>query len=49
MLNAEGVAIDMKDEEDDPVSSSDNLGFNIGARPDSSAKEDQIAVEPEYQ
>ena len=49
VLNAEGVAIDMKDEEDDPVSSSDDLGFNIGARPDSSAKEDQIAVEPEYQ
>ena len=49
VLNAEGVAIDMKDEEDDPIPS-DDLGFNIGARPDSSAKEDQIAVdEPEYQ
>ena len=49
VLNADGVAIDMKDEEDDPVSSSDDLGFNIGARPDSSAKEDQIISEPEYQ
>ena len=49
VLNAEGVAIDMKDEEDDPVSSSDDLGFNIGARPDAAAKEDQIIDEPEYQ
>ncbi|MBS7075250.1 MAG: DNA-directed RNA polymerase subunit beta, partial [Bifidobacterium longum] len=49
VLNAEGVAIDMKDEEDDPVSSADDLGFNIGARPDAAAKEDQKAEEPEYQ
>ena len=48
MLNAEGVAIDMKDEDDDPSSSAD-LGFNIGARPDAAAKEDQKAPEPEYQ
>ena len=33
VLNAEGVAIDMKDEDDDPASSADDLGFNIGARP----------------
>ena len=32
VLNAEGVAIDMKDEDDDPASSADDLGFNIGAR-----------------
>ena len=48
MLNAEGVAIDMKDEDDDPSSSAD-LGFNIGARPDAAAKEDQVAEEPEFQ
>ena len=48
VLNAEGVAIDMKDEDDDPSSSAD-LGFNIGARPDAAAKEDQKAEEPEYQ
>ena len=48
VLNAEGVAIDMKDEDDDPSSSAD-LGFNIGARPDAAAKEDQKAPEPEYQ
>ncbi len=41
VLNAEGVAIDMKDEDDDPASSADDLGFNIGARPDAAAKEDQ--------
>ena len=49
VLNAEGVAIDMKDEDDDPSTSSDDLGFNIGARPDAAAKEDQKAEEPEYQ
>ena len=49
VLNAEGVAIDMKDEDDDPASSADDLGFNIGARPDAAAKEDQKAEEPEYQ
>ena len=48
VLNAEGVAIDMKDEDDDPVSSSNDLGFNIGARPDAAAKADQVADEPEY-
>lgn len=37
VLNAEGVAIDMKAEDDDPVSSSNDLGFNIGARPDAAA------------
>ena len=26
-----------------------DLGFNIGARPDAAAKEDQKAEEPEYQ
>ena len=31
--------IDMKDEDDDPMSASDDLGFNIGARPDAAAKE----------
>ncbi len=46
VLNAEGVAIDMKDEDDDPASSADDLGFNIGARPDAAAKEDQKAEEP---
>ena len=46
VLNAEGVAIDMKDEDDDPSTSSDDLGFNIGARPDAAAKEDQVAEEP---
>ena len=49
VLNAEGVAIDMKDEDDDPSTSSDDLGFNIGARPDAAAKEDQVAEEPEFQ
>ena len=49
VLNAEGVAIDMRDEEDDPVAASDDLGFNIGARPETAAKEDQAASEPEYQ
>ena len=33
VLNADGVAIDMKDEDDDPVSQSNDLGFNISARP----------------
>ena len=49
MLNADGVAIDMKEEDDDPSTSSDDLGFNIGARPDAAAKEDQVAEEPEFQ
>ena len=49
VLNAEGQAIDMKDEDDDPMSASDDLGFNIGARPDAAAKEDQAVEEPEYQ
>jgi DNA-directed RNA polymerase subunit beta len=48
VLNAEGVAIDMSDEDDDDMSSSEDLGFNIGARPDASAKEEQAAPEPEY-
>ena len=48
VLNAEGVAIDMKAEDDDPVSSSNDLGFNIGARPDAAAKADQVVDEPEY-
>ena len=39
----------MKDEDDDPVSSSEDLGFNIGARPDAAAKADQVVDEPEYQ
>ncbi|WP_169331232.1 DNA-directed RNA polymerase subunit beta [Alloscardovia criceti] len=37
VLNAEGVAIDMREEDSDPVSATDDLGFNIGARPDASA------------
>ena len=49
VLNADGVAIDMKEEDDDPSASSDDLGFNIGARPDAAAKEDQVAEEPEFQ
>ena len=49
VLNAEGVAIDMKDEDDDPSASSDDLGFNIGARPDAVAKADQVVEEPEFQ
>ena len=49
VLNAEGVAIDMKDEDDDPSTSSDDLGFNIGARPDAAAKEDHVVEEPEFQ
>ena len=49
VLNAEGVAIDMKDEDDDPSNASDDLGFNIGARPDAQAKEEQAAEEPEFQ
>mgnify|MGYP001174078570 FL=1 len=39
----------MKDEDDDPSASSDDLGFNIGARPDAVAKADQVAEEPEFQ
>ncbi|KFJ02332.1 DNA-directed RNA polymerase subunit beta [Bifidobacterium thermacidophilum] len=48
VLNADGQAIDMREEDDDPASNSNDLGFNIGARPDASAKEDQAAEEPEY-
>lgn len=48
VLNAESVAIDLNDAEDDPVGSSNDLGFNIGARPDASAKDDQAASQPEY-
>ena len=36
VLNAEGQVIDMKEEDDDPQSETDDLGFNIGARPDAS-------------
>lgn len=49
VLNADGVAIDMREESDDMSSSSDELGFNIGARPDASAKEDQSAEEEAIQ
>ena len=31
------------------LATADDLGFNIGARPDAAAKEDQKAEEPEYQ
>jgi DNA-directed RNA polymerase subunit beta len=48
VLNADSVAIDLNDAEDDPVGSSNDLGFNIGARPDASAKDDQAASQPEY-
>ena len=48
VLNAEGNVIEMKDEDDDPNAASDDLGFNIGARPDAAAKADQSAPEPEY-
>jgi DNA-directed RNA polymerase subunit beta len=48
VLNAEGVAIDMKDEDDDPASASNDLGFNIGARPDASAAMSSNDSEPEY-
>lgn len=48
VLNADGVAIDLNDAEDDPTSSSHDLGFNIGARPDAAAKDDQAAPQPEY-
>lgn len=48
VLNADGVAIDMKGTEEDPASSTDNLGFNIGARPEASAKQDQLMDLPEY-
>ncbi|AKV54995.1 DNA-directed RNA polymerase, beta subunit [Bifidobacterium actinocoloniiforme DSM 22766] len=47
VLNAEGNAIEMKDEDDDPGEGSE-LGFNIGARPDAAAKADQSAPEPEF-
>ena len=46
VLNAEGVAIDMKEEDGDPVSATDDLGFNIGSRPDASAGyEEPVASE----
>ncbi|MFT8592350.1 MAG: DNA-directed RNA polymerase subunit beta [Bifidobacterium sp.] len=49
VLNADGVAIDMKDEDDDPSSASDDLGFNIGARPDaSSSPVSHDDAEPQY-
>jgi DNA-directed RNA polymerase subunit beta len=48
VLNAEGVAIDMKDEDDDPASASNDLGFNIGARPDAGAAMSSNDSEPEY-
>ncbi|KFI73889.1 DNA-directed RNA polymerase subunit beta [Bifidobacterium minimum] len=48
VLSADGSTIDMKADDDDPVSSSNDLGFNIGARPDAAAKEDQVVDEPEY-
>jgi DNA-directed RNA polymerase subunit beta len=48
VLNAEGNSIEMKDEEDDPVDASHDLGFNIGARPDAAAKVDRNVSEPEY-
>ncbi|WEV52694.1 DNA-directed RNA polymerase subunit beta [Bifidobacterium sp. ESL0798] len=48
VLNADGVAIDLNDAEDDPVGNSNDLGFNIGARPDAAAKDDQAAPQPEY-
>ncbi|MFT8704863.1 DNA-directed RNA polymerase subunit beta [Bifidobacterium aquikefiricola] len=48
VLNAEGVAIDMKDEDDDPSSASDDLGFNIGARPDASSAVSHDDAEPQY-
>ena len=38
VLNAEGVTIDMKDETTIRLLHSDDLGFNIGARPDAAAK-----------
>ncbi|MEK0306978.1 DNA-directed RNA polymerase subunit beta [Bifidobacterium favimelis] len=48
VLNAEGEAIEMKDEDDDPNAASNDLGFNIGARPDAAAKADQSVPEPEF-
>ncbi|KFI80774.1 DNA-directed RNA polymerase subunit beta [Bifidobacterium psychraerophilum] len=48
VLNAEGVAIDMKDEDDDPASASDDLGFNINARPDAGAAMSSNDSQPEY-
>ncbi|MCI1643201.1 MAG: DNA-directed RNA polymerase subunit beta [Bifidobacterium crudilactis] len=48
VLNAEGVAIDMKDEDDDPASASNDLGFNIGARPDAGAAMSSNDSQPEY-
>ncbi|MFT8443021.1 MAG: DNA-directed RNA polymerase subunit beta [Bifidobacterium aquikefiri] len=48
VLNADGVAIDMKDEDDDPSSASDDLGFNIGARPDASSPVSHDDAEPQY-
>ncbi|RSX51997.1 DNA-directed RNA polymerase subunit beta [Bifidobacterium callimiconis] len=48
VLNAEGVAIDMKEEDDDPVSASDDLGFNIGARPEAGSNAPAESEEPTY-
>lgn len=48
VLNADGVAIDMKDEDDDPSSALDDLGFNIGARPDASSPVSHDDAEPQY-
>ncbi|PWG59479.1 DNA-directed RNA polymerase subunit beta [Bifidobacterium catulorum] len=48
VLNAEGVAIDMKEEDDDPVSAADDLGFNIGARPEAGASAPADSEEPQY-
>lgn len=48
VLNAEGVAIDMKEEDDDPVSAADDLGFNIGSRPDAGASAPDTTSEPMY-
>ena len=48
VLSADGSVIDMKADDDDPTSSSNDLGFNIGARPDAAAKEDQVVDQPEY-
>ncbi|NEG96751.1 DNA-directed RNA polymerase subunit beta [Bifidobacterium sp. SMB2] len=48
VLNAEGVAIDMKEEDDDPVSAADDLGFNIGARPEAGSNAPADSEEPQY-
>ncbi|MBT1166098.1 DNA-directed RNA polymerase subunit beta [Bifidobacterium simiarum] len=48
VLNADGVAIDMKEEDDDPVSAADDLGFNIGARPEAGSNAPAESEEPQY-